>query len=185
MGRPLPGASIEISTVRSNVRRSVTTDESGNYDVKDIPPGYISLTANFRGFEQEERKIYARDSEPSILDFGLVVGKLADYAPGEVRGTVRSSRGVPLSEVTVTVVSAFNERVLQRSKTDSAGRFVIKVYHGGQFLVYASKPGFEVSVKVVLMGKLVNESETVDLTLDPLRIDTSPVVPESPHRRAQ
>ena len=182
-GSPLAQADVEVSfdniadKVHLGDKVLVLTDQAGNYHVSELAEGDFTVIVKFRGFEQEKKKVSLGAAEHHVLDFGLVVGKWADYAPGqvgpsvEVDGTVRTVNNAPASDATVTVVSPFNQRVFRQSRTDEKGHFNIKLYDGAQFLVYAFKPDFKVSSTIVVVTRLVEQRLTVDLVLEPLLLD--------------
>jgi hypothetical protein len=56
-GATVPGASVEVRNVGTNLTRTLTTDESGRFVFLQLPPGRYTLTASKQGFatlKQEE-----------------------------------------------------------------------------------------------------------------------------------
>jgi hypothetical protein len=56
-GATLPGASVEVRNVGTNLTKSLTTDEGGRFVFLQLPPGRYTLTASKQGFatlKQEE-----------------------------------------------------------------------------------------------------------------------------------
>lgn len=52
---PIAGASVTATLVSTNVERSVTTDEDGNYRFIELPPGVYKIKAAANGFGAKER----------------------------------------------------------------------------------------------------------------------------------
>lgn len=76
LGAPIPGAKITIIE-GGRVRRTVTSDESGNYVVDDVPHGSITVTAELPGFTTSQR-VFTFDGRPRRLDFQIVPGALTE-----------------------------------------------------------------------------------------------------------
>ncbi|HEV2761601.1 MAG TPA: carboxypeptidase regulatory-like domain-containing protein [Pyrinomonadaceae bacterium] len=66
-GASLPGASVEVRNVETNLTRSLTTDESGRFVFLQLPPGRYTLTASKQGFATLQQE-----------QFPLTVGQAAN-----------------------------------------------------------------------------------------------------------
>lgn len=168
-GDPLAGAAVEVLPENSTSPARVVTDRAGSYRISGLPSGRLSVSVHLLGFEEEKKVAFSGTSEQQGLDFGLRVGNAQDGPPTEVEGFVRALDGAPLSGSTVSVSSAFNERLNLHATTDREGHYKVDAYYPGQYLAYASKPGFKVSATVLVIApKAPREHFTMDLTLTPL-----------------
>src|SRR5215472_2370916 len=52
-GAVMPNAKITITETRTGISRSLSTNQSGNYEFSDVPPGIYSVTAEQQGFRRE------------------------------------------------------------------------------------------------------------------------------------
>ena len=53
-----------------------------------------------------------------------------------------------MEDATITVANAFNQRLIQKVRTDKQGHYMVSVDNPGQYIVSASKAGFMVSAVV-------------------------------------
>jgi hypothetical protein len=168
-GSPVAVSVVEVISAGREQPFRARTDEQGNYKFGSLPTGQLTLTVHSAGFLQEERTTFLSSGEQQVLDIGLEVGQLSDLPPIEISGTVRQQNSA-LQDATVTIVSAFNQRLIKQVKTDATGRYKVSVSNPGQYVIYASKPGFVVNATTVLLPtQLPRERRTVDLMLAPLR----------------
>ena len=169
LGSPLSGTLVEVTTNDGTQRFSGRTDEQGNYKIGNLPVSQLKVAVKLRGFRQEEFTLLPKTGQ-QVLDVGLEVGQLSNNPPIEVSGIVQQSKGEVLSDATVTIVNAFNQRLVERVRTEKAGRYKVTVYDPGQYIIYASKPSFMVSaVTIVLPATLPRERRTTDFELTPFR----------------
>jgi Carboxypeptidase regulatory-like domain len=129
--------------------KSTTTDAQGNYTADGLPYGYYGVSAELRGFRYAEVTTFFGRGD-NLLDIGLEVGALTDVPPIEISGTVRTSGNQVLQDATVVLMSAFNSAILYRARTDRNGKYKFVVYTPSQYLIYAVRPGFEVSASTTL-----------------------------------
>jgi hypothetical protein len=54
-GAVMPNAKITITETLTGISRSLSTNQSGNYEFSDVPPGIYSVTAEQQGFRRETR----------------------------------------------------------------------------------------------------------------------------------
>lgn len=142
------------------------TDKEGNFALRDLLPGHYRVSVDLRGFRHTEVfRFRLPAGSNQVLDIGLEVGLLTDTRAGEVNGKVSTTDKTPLKDATVTVMSAFAPDLVERTRTDDAGRYRVMLHAPGQYIVYASKPGFAIGA-VCLPGV---ERQSVDLVLLPLR----------------
>lgn len=88
-GKPIAGARVLIRNVKDNTTRTITTDETGSYAVRGLPPdvGY-EIRADFRGVVSDRKAISAfLDREDNLINFDLNVAIIAGGgAPPEDSG---------------------------------------------------------------------------------------------------
>ncbi len=130
--------------------KSTTTDKQGDYTVNGLPYGYYLLSVELLGFRYAEVSRTYLGKGDNLLDIGLEVGAITDISPIEISGTVRTSGNKVLQDATVALMSAFNSEILYRARTDRNGKYKFVVRTPSQYLIYAAKPGFEVSAATTL-----------------------------------
>ncbi|MDT5272032.1 MAG: hypothetical protein QOH49_4218 [Acidobacteriota bacterium] len=101
-GAALPGATVEIRNVETNVANTVTTNEDGNYSFPLVNPGKYTLTVTAQGFSNSTREnIEIRVSEKLTLDVPMSVTGV-----GETVTTVATTTTLETGSVTTgTTVS--------------------------------------------------------------------------------
>ena len=74
-GGLLPGAQLNIQNLDTNLTRSVTTNESGQFSVAPLPPGRYTVSADKGGFKREVRSgITLTVGQSATLNLALAVG---------------------------------------------------------------------------------------------------------------
>jgi len=164
-GTPLPDAVVEVATSKNSQKISVRTQQDGNYLLRDIPEGEVTLTVKAPGFLAENRVLFLQANDQVPLDFGLEPGRIADRPPVELNGVVQSRSKAPIKGATVTVMSAFNHRIVKTVRSDAQGRYRVGHENGGQYVVYASKPGFLVATASVVIPAAMPRKGRMNLVL--------------------
>jgi hypothetical protein len=78
-GAVLMGAHVRVLSVETGVSQSVTTNQSGNYEVPYLLPGIYSVTVEMPGFKKSVRDgVELRVSDRLTLDFGLDIGDVTE-----------------------------------------------------------------------------------------------------------
>ena len=95
-GGAVPGATVSVRNVDTNVTRALTTDGDGRYRAQALEPGTYEVTVELQGFQKIRRGDIALNVGQSLtLDLTLGVGKIEDVVTvtGEspVIDTTRSS----------------------------------------------------------------------------------------------
>src|SRR5260370_25002534 len=94
-GAVVPGATITVTDLTTNTRRSVQTNASGVYSLPALPPGTYSLRTEMQSFEAQVRNnITLQVSQVARIDIALKVGNVSQ--PVEVQ------RGSPCLETEST-----------------------------------------------------------------------------------
>src|ERR671912_2271016 len=74
-GAALPGVTVEIKNVETNVANTATTNEEGGYSFPLLNPGKYTLTATSQGFNTEAREgLEIRVADKLTLDITMTVG---------------------------------------------------------------------------------------------------------------
>jgi hypothetical protein len=167
-GTPLSDAVVEVTTKENSEKRSIRTNQDGSYLLRNMPVGEVRLVAKSRGFRPETDTLLLQADEQVTLDFGLEAGSIADQPPVELSGTVQQRSKAPIGDATVTVINAFNRRLIATVKTASDGRYKVEFKNGGQYVVYASKPGFLVSAAAVVLPSASPRKGKINLVLKPV-----------------
>jgi len=84
-GEPLPGATVTVTNLETNVTRTVTTDTGGAYRVSALPPGSYNVTAEMSGFATQRRESLSLHlGQTAAVDFTLSVAGPSEEATVEV-----------------------------------------------------------------------------------------------------
>src|SRR6266850_3914629 len=133
LGFPIQDALVEVTSEDKPQPLRASTDEQGYYKIINLPLGRLKVFARAKDSERAEAAMYLQAGESKLLDFGLEPGRIVDLPEIKIVGTVQQLDGTRLSEVTVTVTSAFNQSLIRRVRTDAAGRYEVGVYAPGQY----------------------------------------------------
>ena len=92
-GAAIPQTEVKIANTATGLERTVTTDESGNYTVTELPLGDYTVTASRSGFSTRVLKgVRVEVSTNARVDVKL--------QPGEVKESVEVSADIPIIETT-------------------------------------------------------------------------------------
>jgi hypothetical protein len=98
-GAVLPGATITVTNIETNVARTVTTDDGGRFYVAALPPGTYTVSASLDGFlTQTLENVVLRLGQSPSLKFSLAIGGVAE--------SVKVTAAPPLVEASRTEVSS-------------------------------------------------------------------------------
>ncbi|MEZ5404315.1 MAG: TonB-dependent receptor [Bryobacteraceae bacterium] len=97
-GALVPGASIEVKNLETNVTVSTVTNDGGSYVAPFVPPGRYSVTVSANGFKRAFRdNVELRVSDRIRIDFQLEVGAIAEQVTvsvaAELLETTTASKG--------------------------------------------------------------------------------------------
>ena len=96
-GAVLPGCLVTVTSLDTDISRTVVTDATGHYNVPALPPGAYSVTASLSGFKVQRRDRVDLSLGQSVrIDFSLVVATAS---------AVTVSGEVPLVSASRTEVS--------------------------------------------------------------------------------
>jgi hypothetical protein len=98
-----------------------------------------------------------------------MVVEIGDYMPGAgpnngIVGKVKSFSKDPIANATVIArnIDDFSKTIQTRS--DSAGKFILDPARWGRYIIYAQKPGFNISTPVMVETR---NSQQLEITLPP------------------
>jgi Carboxypeptidase regulatory-like domain len=78
-GASVPGAAIKVTNVETNVSREVITDNTGDYAVRSLIPGFYSIEVTAQGFQRQTvEKVKLDVAQTLRQDFQLVVGQVTE-----------------------------------------------------------------------------------------------------------
>lgn len=152
-----------ISAAEKLVGKTVT-DKLGDYRINGLPFGQYRVDVNLAGFGHSEVwRFYLWRGANRVLDIGIPVGYTHSLAPIIVSGSVQQRDKASIEGATVTLVNAFDSTESQQARTNKAGRFQFDLIQPGQYVIYASKPGFLIEAATVDLGN--GTKETVGIVL--------------------
>ncbi|MDX2030687.1 MAG: carboxypeptidase-like regulatory domain-containing protein [Blastocatellia bacterium] len=125
-----------------------------------------------RGFVTYKIKVTLVAGAVEVIDIPLKVDSLGGEpdVKNEISGVIAVKDGAVLSEAAVVLISAFDQEILDRARTDQSGRFRLRGT-GNQFILLAYKPGYEINVRrVVIIHPLSTQPQDYDLILQPLKL---------------
>ncbi len=85
---PVPGATVEIRSLATNVKRDVITSASGEYNSLPLPPGRYAVTVRQQGFREQTAEVNLAVGQRLQADFTLDLGAVTEKV------TVSGSVGV-------------------------------------------------------------------------------------------
>ncbi len=88
-GAAIPNAKVAITEANTGVSRGTTTNESGNYNFSDLPPGTYTVTAEQTGFK--------RSSRPGVDVVVNTSGRVdLTLQPGQITETIEVTATAPM-----------------------------------------------------------------------------------------
>src|SRR5262249_36628389 len=94
-GAVLPGATVTVTQVQTQLTRSAATDRDGAYLFVSLPLGTYTATAEMQGFRKQVKSGYNLVADGRITaDFSLAVGQVSETVEVTVAGeTVNTTSG--------------------------------------------------------------------------------------------
>ena len=117
-GAAVAGAKITITEVKTGIVHSATTNDSGNYEVPDLPPGLYEVVAEKQGFKKEVHKdievLVNTDTRVNlVLEIGTEQETVVVTAEIPMLQTDRADVGAKLESKQVTDLPLGNNRNFQ------------------------------------------------------------------------
>src|SRR4051794_36135760 len=75
---PVPNARVEIRSLDTNVKREVTTSESGEYNSLPVQPGCYSVVVHREGFRDRSAEVTVGVSQRVQADFSMELGSVTE-----------------------------------------------------------------------------------------------------------
>jgi hypothetical protein len=92
-GAAIAGAQVTVANPQTGSSRQVTTDDSGNYSVTELPLGSYNVNVTKQGFHSEQvTNVQVQVASNTRAD--------AKLSPGEVKETVEVSAAIPIIDTT-------------------------------------------------------------------------------------
>lgn len=104
-GAVVPGVNIIITNPTTNLKKTVTTDDSGKYFIAQLPPSIYTLVAENKGFTTEFKNVELNVSDQRTLNIELKVG--------QVGGTVQVNDEPTLLDESASVGTTVNRQFVQ------------------------------------------------------------------------
>lgn len=98
----IPGVTLTLVNEQTSFSRTVYTDETGNYQFLQVPPGTYTLTAELQGFQTASSAVTLQVNTPATADVRLELAGLAETV--SVEATIQT-----INTVDASVGNAFNE----------------------------------------------------------------------------
>lgn len=148
-GRPLRRVQISVSSPDLAEPRSVSTNAQGAYEIKELPAGRYTITANRAGFLRLQfgQRRPGEAGQPLQLAEGEVAEKIDFALPrmSVISGRITDEVGEPLAGVTVFPMQAryFRGRrrmvpVMGQARTDDTGEYRLTGLEPGDYYVMGS-----------------------------------------------
>jgi hypothetical protein len=158
-GTFLEGAKV---TIRNDLDQlSASSDGGGQYEITHIPAGAYHISARCAGFRPYDSEV-TLDSNANV-DIPLQIGRYGSMPT--IEGMVSGPGGKPLEGAHVEIISPFDKDVRLTATTQANGHYSVVVPVGGQYVLYASKPGFRAQSKVVVMCHGATERANLKLAM--------------------
>ena len=175
-GQPLEGAQVsffQLEGIHGNspteqLIQQTLTNTNGEYEVKALPWGQYRVDVVLKGYGHTEVwRVYLSRGANRVLDVGVPMGLLDHILQMELSGTVRTTKNGILRDATVILTSLYNPSESQQVRSDDRGKYILLLMQEGDYLLHASKPGYEVASKTISIRS--GERKTADLSLALLR----------------
>lgn len=133
-GAVVPGATVTVKNVETNIAGSVTTNDSGSFSIPFLLPGKYNVTVSNSGFKTALRENVAITVDDKLtLDFQLEIGQTAEV--NIVAGAELIERG------TVTLGTSVSQRQIEELPLSEGAPYTLATQAPG--IVYTGDPNFQ------------------------------------------
>lgn len=77
-GAVVPGASVHLKNLATNVSQSTKTTEAGQYTFPNLPPGRYEISVRAPGFRTAVLTVTVEVAKSTLVDIALVVGEVTE-----------------------------------------------------------------------------------------------------------
>ncbi|MED1864392.1 carboxypeptidase regulatory-like domain-containing protein [Fictibacillus nanhaiensis] len=155
-GAPIPGAAILVHDSLGILIRFSTTDQFGNFLLRNFVPGSYAITSSAQNYSTEITGVIVQSDETSGANLQLT------STVGSIAGQVTDSEGIPLSGDNIQLkLFGANGELLQALIAHSDGAFQITELSVGTYFVSAELEGYSPNMTAVI----VNSSEVSSITI--------------------
>jgi hypothetical protein len=96
----VPGATVTVTSLATNIARTVTTDGEGNYVVTPLEPGIYRITASLQGFQTTVReRVELTVGQSARVELTLAVGALSADLVVTAKAPLLNTESATLSHV--------------------------------------------------------------------------------------
>ncbi len=168
-GRPMRRATVRVQSASSPMSRTTTTDERGNFEIKELPAGDFTLRVNKPGYLEsiygQKNPGSGRPGTPISLKENQRLEKLSLTIPkgGVITGAVVDDAGEPAFGVPVRALRwtwRNGERILVsagNATTDDRGIYRIPTLSPGDFIVMATPPSNSMNEEMMAVERMAQE----------------------------
>lgn len=124
--------------------RQITTDSEGRFRTDNLPWGQYRIDISSGYGKTEIWRYYLWRNAKRILDVGLPLENTLSDTLSQIMlsGVIQQTDQDHIADATVTLTSAFAPNKTQQARTDKNGHYQFKVIQPGQYILFATKPGF-------------------------------------------
>jgi Carboxypeptidase regulatory-like domain len=99
-GAIIPGVTITVTNVETNLRQNTVTNESGCYEIPYLPLGEYVVIAELSGFKRAEvRGVVLRVESQGRVDIKLEVGEVSEKVEVEARAQLLNTQDATVGSV--------------------------------------------------------------------------------------
>jgi 5-hydroxyisourate hydrolase-like protein (transthyretin family) len=163
-GAPIPGATILVRDSVGVLVRFTTTDQFGNFVLRNFVPGSYSVTSSAQNYSTEITGVIVRSDETAGADIQFL------STVGDIAGQITDGSGNPLSGDNIQLkLFGANGELLQAMIAQTDGSFQIQELSVGTYFVSATLEGYSPNMVAVI----VNSGAVTDITISLSQILTT------------
>ncbi len=164
VGRSLKGVTITVTDADGKAIATAMTDDTGEYSLRGLSPGNVSLNAEALGFTRS-KSLQTLGVGQNLWDTCLFLGRLAEGGTHSIHGRALTTDGGVIPNATITLMSVFDSRVSGQVRTNAEGNYSITTSEPGQYALTAARCNYQASADTVVFPFDDNSNRTVDFHL--------------------
>lgn len=141
-GQALSGASVELKSTSTPLTLRLETNKLGEFEFSPLSPGAYALSVKLEAFFDRQVDLNVPRGMTIERTIGLRVISNDTPPAATVIGRVRDSAGRPVKGARVSAIGVFSGALVDGASSTADGRFRFQIVDGGQYLFFASRPGF-------------------------------------------